>query len=195
MEKSLSPRFSVLHSVKGALGMQGQACGPGCLSHPPSLHCPCVTSHLSLTRRSPLPSLLKKGIGSDCAAAPPAFCLGLKTVESWHQWARESSLMTFPAENPSVTFLCLSDKIQDSHHEPWGLFPPGLPVTQAEVCAHLWPSPKFCVFQYQVPALQPIWQDLPLVPPFLWSALDLPLGEASPDHSLYTRAHDYKFGY
>lgn len=112
MEKSLSPRFSVLHSVKGALGMQGQACGPGCLSHPPSLHCPCVTSHLSLTRRSPLPSLLKKGIGSDCAAAPPSFCLGLKTVESWHQWARESSLMTFPAENPSVTFLCLQIKFR-----------------------------------------------------------------------------------
>ena len=34
MEKSLSPRFSILHSVKGALGMQGQACGPGYLSHP-----------------------------------------------------------------------------------------------------------------------------------------------------------------
>lgn len=31
--------------------------------------------------------------------------------------------------------------------------------------------------------------------PFLSSPLGLPLGEASPDHSLYTRAHDYKFGF
>ena len=187
--------FQFCTQLREPLACRDRLVAPGTSATPPSLPCICVTSHLSLRRRSPLPSLLRKGIGSDCTAAPPSFCLGLKTMESWHWWVRESSLMTFPAENPSVTFLYLSDKIQNSPHDPWGLFPPGLPVTQAEVCAHLWPSLKFCVFQCQVPAIQPIWQDLPLVPPSLWSPLGLPLGEASPDHSLYMRAHDYKSGY
>ena len=189
MEKSLSPCFSILHSVKGALGMQGQVPqSPPFPTLPLRYQSPVANE----TKSSSLPA--EEGNRQWLCSSPAIFLSGIKDggVVASH-WARESSLMTFPAENPLVTFLCLSDKIQNSHHEPWGLFPPGLPVTQAEVCARLWPSPKFCVFQYQVPAIQPIWQDLPLVPPFLWSPLDLPLGEASPDRSLYTRAHDYKF--
>lgn len=59
-----------------------------------------------------------------------------------------------------------------------------------------WPSFKLCLFQRQVHAVLPAWQDVPLLPPASTGSphLGLPLGEASPDHSLYTRAHDYKCG-
>ena len=175
---------------------QGQTCGPGYLSHPsfPTLQ---LRYQSRVAKEANSPSLpAEGGNGQWLWAAPPSFCLGLKTVESRRPWLRESSLKTFPAENPSVTFLCLPDKIQSSHHDPWGLFPPGLPVTQAEVCACLWPSLKFCALQYQAPAIQPIWQDLRLVP----AAFPIiPIRSSSwrsfPDHSLYTRVHDYKFGF
>ena len=71
--------------------------------------------------------------------------------------------------------------------------PPALPVTQAEVCASLslafLQTLSLSASGTCCSTLLSGRASLPLSP-----HLGLPLGEVSPDHSLYTRAHDYKCG-